>query len=330
MKSIKAFWTDCSWILQRTDLSALAAKTVRKIASCWFDWCYFWILRSENITLQGVHSPSFEHLKAFIKYRRRAYTKEGIAIGSLNAILAGVYAAMIRVATKDGSFLQRNSRGFFGLFPQLRNYIVSLYSDEELHKSEFPRFRCGMDEIVELSERFRNRSFSMSKKARYTWVLDYLELAHDGAFRGSEILRSPDLEDTRVFVAKWRRLHDPICLGDCRVEGHCIRVSFRHMKNRKHYKKNWVMISSEVVITRLLQIHGCESLAQFARLCTAQDPSRRFPLLPKPGNRRSPVTMSTARRWLQEFLFEVTDESEVELRKINLHSPRRRQSLSPS
>jgi len=324
MNSVKQLWSDNSWLLHRADLKDRAKRTTRKIASCWFDWCYFWCNRvGGNGTLAGVHLPKYEHVKEFAKFRRTAYTRKGIALTSLNAVLAGVYSALIRVSSIDGGDLGRDRKGFFGMFSELKGFLLGLYSDDELDEMKFPRFRCGMEEIQELEHLYwrHERSFSDADAAHFAWVLDYLDLAYDAAFRGSEVLYSSALSDTRKLVAPWRRKHVPVCLWDCKVRGEYIVVSFRHMKNKSSYKKNWVTVTSQRVISRILVRHGCNSLREFHRLCSSQSRRKPVPLLFSPDDSSRFVPMEKARKWLKAFLQRVTPESSP-LRQINLHSPR--------
>ncbi len=48
------------------------------------------------------------------------------------------------------------------MFPELKGFLLVLYSDDELYEMKFPRFRCGMEEIQELERLYwrHERSFS--------------------------------------------------------------------------------------------------------------------------------------------------------------------------
>jgi hypothetical protein len=320
-RRVKSARITASWILQRHDLKHLSGGAVRKIAAHWIDFVDWWFLTISQ-SLDGINRPSYQQVKSFTKYRHNLHRSKGIQLDSLVAILGGVMSAIVRLGTVDGSLLPSSRGGFFAKFPGLRNFILGLYSDQQLDVQGFCRFRCGLQEISELKDLFAQKAALLSYTDRLegSWVLDYLDLAHDGAVRGSELLKSYALCDKRTIVALWRRDHIPAVWSDCQVYGSKITIFFRHMKNKLYYKKNHVTLVDPLIIQRLLDRHNCNNLQDFAT--GARLPSaKRSPLLYSPYDSSKFVTIDAARGWLKTFLRNVAPPLS-DLQRINIHSPR--------
>ena len=279
-----------------------------------------------NVTssLIGIDSPSFDQIKNFVRERRTLHSEpDPIKLTTLCAILGSIMVALSRVTSPDEGRLKSHPKGLFGMFPELRAFLLRLYSDDELHAQEESRFRCGIDEIDILQTLYdKDKHFwSENDRTRFKWVMKYLELAYEGAFRGSELLFSSAKCDKRSNIADWRKTHTPAILADCHIKGSNIVVGFRQMKNQRTYTKNYVTLSSPKIIRRILRRAKCRTLSEFNVLCRSQNPEDPHPLLPHPKFPTTFVSMDIARRWLQDFLKRVMHPNS-RLQRINLHSPR--------